>query len=127
MDDGKRASARREQREGCKRLARRHKVFEPATMKSASGKYRVHLLDVSATGALMHLNDPPALGSMVTILLGSAPTAATVVWRRGTRFGVTFAKLLDACVINDLLAAHLFRVDGVRHPLQPSARTDARA
>lgn len=75
------------------RDSRRLKVFQPAALASASGgdPLRIHLLDLSSTGALAHADAPPPTTACVTITCGAMEVGATVVWTSGRRFGLRFA------------------------------------
>ncbi len=87
------------------RIARRHKTFEPATLRSAAGEARAHLINLSATGALVHMVDPPKRGSVVSIDLRHVSADAEVVWTSGSRFGVAFRSRLADATIDILLRA----------------------
>ena len=68
----------------------RHKLFEPTTMQCGAQRLRVHLLDVSATGALVHHAAPPPIGALVLIDCCGARRSARVMRAEGSRFGVQF-------------------------------------
>jgi len=55
---------------------------------------RVHLLDLSNTGALVHAAAPPAIGAMVDVTCGFSLGAARVAWVDGKRFGLSFTQRL---------------------------------
>jgi hypothetical protein len=74
----------------------RLKVFQPTEMHFERERVRVHLLDLSATGALVHHPSPPPNGAMVQIKCAGMMRAARVMHQDGTRFGVQFlAPLTD--------------------------------
>lgn len=77
------------------RVAQRHKIFQPTRMCTSSGEERVHLINISTMGALVHFPAPPAKGSRIGISINDRIVAAHVVWARGARFGITFAPPLD--------------------------------
>ena len=77
------------------RIARRYKVFEATRMTSAAGESRVHLINLSLTGALVHAAQPPEPGAAITIELLESAVAGRVVWVVGERFGVAFASPLE--------------------------------
>ena len=85
------------------RAATRHKIFAPTSLTGAGGEMRVHLLNVSATGALVHASMPPASGHRVQIRIGAEMVRAQIVWVDGARFGVVFDRALDATVIETAL------------------------
>ena len=66
----------------------RHKVFLPAEMRDAQGPARVHLLNLSATGALLHGDSAPAPGAVVQLTCAETNWLARVVWVQQKRFGV---------------------------------------
>ena len=78
----------------------RLKTFHPVELRDEAGPSRAHLLDLSATGALVHREEPPAPGAVVRIGIAGAPRPAKVVWQDGKRFGVAFtASLRDDEVV----------------------------
>ncbi|MBV9843317.1 MAG: PilZ domain-containing protein [Sphingomonadaceae bacterium] len=77
------------------RIARRYKVFEATRMTCGAAESRVHIINLSLTGALVHATHPPEPGAHVTIDLAEMGVAARVVWIVGERFGVAFDKPLD--------------------------------
>ena len=68
----------------------RHKLFLPTTMLVGAEKFRVHLLDLSASGAQVHFTIPPPLGALVQIECAGALRMARVARRDGERFGIQF-------------------------------------
>jgi len=82
------------------RIAHRYKTFEPTTLRSDAGEARVHLINLSATGALVHMADPPELGAAVCIDLKGTAAEARVVWRDGARFGLAFRTRLTSVTID---------------------------
>lgn len=86
-------------------LAHRHKTFEPTKLRSDAGEARAHLINLSATGALVRMVDPPKRGSAVSINLGHVSADAEAVWTSGPRFGVAFRRRLADATIDILLRA----------------------
>ena len=86
------------------RIAHRHKVFLPVRMTSASGDSRVHLINVSLTGALAHQAAPPSRGTPVGIDVEGRTVAGRVVWVDGQRFGIAFAERLTDRTLRQLFA-----------------------
>ncbi|WP_242146981.1 PilZ domain-containing protein [Sphingomonas sp. BAUL-RG-20F-R05-02] len=72
------------------RVARRHNLFEPIEITVDRQSVRAHLLNVSATGALVHSAAPPALGATVKLKMLGIERSARVVWSKASRFGVAF-------------------------------------
>lgn len=77
----------------------RFKMFQPTEMKASDAIRRVHLLNLSAGGALVYAAEPPAPGSALNLQLDDQHRPARVVWADGRRFGVAFVQpLADAQV-----------------------------
>lgn len=75
------------------RAAPRIKLFQPAEMtRGADAPVRVHLLNLSTGGALIHCDTPPPVGETVRLVCGVALGSARVQWAEGNRFGVKFAR-----------------------------------
>jgi len=70
------------------RVAHRHKVFLPARMITPQGDLRVHLINVSVTGALAHYELPPVVGTVIALEIGGWTIG-------GRRFGIAFSGRLD--------------------------------
>ena len=68
-----------------------------AEVRIASGAaQRVVLRNISATGLMVEMDEPPHRGSFVALNLGDLGwTCGTVVWRVGRRFGVMFDEAID--------------------------------
>ena len=82
------------------RASRRLKVFQPATLDGPIGSARIHLLDVSASGARGHMANPPSEGDRVVLACEGLSLQAVVRWRTGSRFGLAFdAPLSEAQLI----------------------------
>jgi hypothetical protein len=94
-------------REGAKlRAAPRIKIFQPAGMAHGSGApTRVHLLNISISGAQVHAPRAPAAGDEVWLDCGIPLGAARVQWTSGNRFGVKFADPIDAAQLEAILGA----------------------
>lgn len=78
----------------------RFKLFVPTVMDAGRGPERVHLLNLSSTGALVHHGSPPSSGTRIRLECLGVRRLATVMWVNGTRFGIAFAlRLNEADVI----------------------------
>ena len=78
------------------RCSKRLKVFQPARLAGPDAEARIHLLDVSATGALAHAAETaPAAGAALYLECSGIRAAVTVRWSRGQRFGLHFDVPLD--------------------------------
>ncbi|WP_267396351.1 MULTISPECIES: PilZ domain-containing protein [unclassified Sphingomonas] len=68
----------------------RFKLFMPTVMDAGRGPIRVHLLNLSASGALAHHASPPLPGERVRLDCLGVLRLATVMWSSGSRFGIAF-------------------------------------
>lgn len=75
--------------------AKRFKVFEPGLLRYGRTQHRIHLLDLSVSGALAHADDAPVPGTMVLVESGELRAVARVVWAKGQRFGLAFGRPLS--------------------------------
>lgn len=73
-----------------KRAAPRLKVFIVAALCQGESAQRVHVLNLSRTGALCHAPVPPETGQRTTLQLGERRLQGTVAWASGSRFGFRF-------------------------------------
>jgi hypothetical protein len=81
------------------RAAPRFKLFQPTAMTTAAGTARVHLLNLSTGGALVHATEAPTPGSLLRLQCGEEQRVARVAWANGRRFGAAFSlPLTDAQV-----------------------------
>lgn len=68
-------------------------------MRDGEATHRVHFLNISKTGALMHADRPPAVGATCTFGVVGNLGIAKVVWVDGKRFGIHFlVPLTDAAL-----------------------------
>ena len=82
----------------------RLKVFLPIELYAGTTPLRAHLLDLSASGALVHSVAAPAPGSPVRLMIGGLVRTARVVWQDGVRFGIAFAVPLREIEVERMLA-----------------------
>lgn len=87
-----------------RRATPRLKIFQPAQMVLGDRSVRVHLLDISVGGALVHAAIPPELGSRVTLDCAGIARPATVRWVGGSRFGVAFDRPLNDAEVEAVMA-----------------------
>ncbi|HEU0043205.1 PilZ domain-containing protein [Sphingomonas sp.] len=85
------------------RARARRKLFQPAQLDAAGGTRRMHLLDLSETGALANSPEPPPSGSFVSLICGDLRRSARVVWVEGRRFGLAFVMPLSANEVQGVL------------------------
>ena len=81
----------------------RRKLFQPAELDTADGARRVHLLDLSESGALVSAALPPAADGFVSLICGPLRRSARVAWVKGTRFGIRFVLPLTAAQVDEVL------------------------
>lgn len=85
------------------RAAPRYKLFQPTEMSGADGARRVHLLNLSTSGALVHAAEAPAPGTSLTIRCGGNLLSAKVAWTLGRKFGVSFSTPLARAQVEQVL------------------------
>ena len=85
------------------RVSLRHKIFEPVSVIVGNVETRAHLLNISATGALVHCETAPDAGSAIHVEMNGSVYPAHIVWRDGARFGVTFGSDLSQPVLQAIL------------------------
>ena len=88
-----------------KRAAKRVKVFQPAMLVAGGRERRVHLLDVSPAGALVHAQEPVAKGAQVRVECLGVVRDGDVRWSAGKRFGLLFERALSPQQVAMLAAA----------------------
>jgi len=81
----------------------RRKVFQPVEIQSGGDVLRAHLLNLSASGALVHSHSAPAPGAPLRLTLDGSVRTARVVWRDGVRFGIAFALPLGEAEVERVL------------------------
>lgn len=80
----------------------RLKVFQPALLEGHAGAARVHVLDVSPKGAMVHGLAQVAPGNLLALACCGWTRAANVAWKTDKRFGVRFVEPLTT---GDITAA----------------------
>lgn len=86
-----------------RRQAPRLKLFQPAEMRSRGDESRVHLLNLSTSGALVYGEKVPALGEEVQLRCSLPLGPGRVAWVEGRRFGVAFRQTLSDAVVEQVL------------------------
>lgn len=74
----------------CLREYARLKVFQPTEIRVGGVRVRAHVLNISATGALVHYAAPLAVGTFIQIDCGGAVKSARVIRCDDQRCGVQF-------------------------------------
>lgn len=72
-------------------------------MTVAGATSRVHLLNLSQTGALIHAEAPPPVGTTIQLRCGKTGWLARVVWSADKRLGVVHAPPLAPATIAALV------------------------
>ncbi|MCD2323371.1 PilZ domain-containing protein [Sphingomonas sp. IC-56] len=86
-----------------RRRAPRAKLFQPAEMGARGGDVRVHVLNLSTSGALVYGDRTPSEGEQVRLTCGIALGVGRVAWVSGRRFGVQFLRPLPQVVVEQVL------------------------
>jgi len=86
------------------RATQRYKLFQPTEMTVNGRTRRVHLLNLSAGGALIFAPDPPLPGAIVQLKCGVHSLRARVAWRADRRFGVAFLAPLAEADVRKIVA-----------------------
>lgn len=86
------------------RATPRYKLFEPTELVVCGPKLRVHMLNLSVGGALIHGAEPPTSGTRVRLRCGLDHLSAKVAWTNGSRFGLTFLVPLNDNQVTLVLA-----------------------
>lgn len=87
------------------RRSPRLKLFLPSEMVVKGTPTRVHLLNLSTGGALVHAAAPVAPGSSVIIHFAHHARAARVAWAAGNRAGLAFTTPLSDAGVLEVVAA----------------------
>jgi hypothetical protein len=70
--------------------AHRHKIFLPVVLNQAGSTTRIHLLDISRTGARANAPHLPPVGERVRIVWNDIVITGRIAWGRDTRIGIRF-------------------------------------
>jgi hypothetical protein len=87
------------------RKARRIKLFLPIAIETVIGPHRAHLLDVSQSGARMHIDAAIACGETVVLHWGTVNISCRVHWKRDHFCGLSFDRQLNSEQMNALVTA----------------------
>lgn len=86
------------------RVAKRFKIFEPASIRFGKAIERIHLLDISFGGALAYGKEAPSPGTIFRLQCGDIDCAARVAWRAGPKFGIAFLRPLTPAQLQAVTA-----------------------
>ncbi|WNO52975.1 PilZ domain-containing protein [Stakelama saccharophila] len=84
----------------------RHKVFLPAEAEFGQARHRVHLLDLSRGGALLHSETPPHYNDHILLLAGPITRRARVTRVLDRKIGIAFVAPLSEEELRDILEEH---------------------
>lgn len=85
-------------RTGCKRESR-YKVFEVVSATVAGAERRAHMINVSLSGALLHMDQSARLGEPVALHWEGRAIAGQIVWASPPRFGLRFQNPLPLATL----------------------------
>lgn len=88
-----------------RRAVPRLKIFQPTQMQFGERSIRVHLLDISVGGALVHVAGPPQVGNRIVLDCAGVARGAVVRWVGGSRFGVAFERPLSDAEVERVIGA----------------------
>lgn len=86
------------------RSSARRKLFQPGEMRVAGRAQRMHLLDLSLTGALAYTDRAPPVNAVLELTHPAGLGMARVVWTKGKRLGLAFARPISAQQLDAILA-----------------------
>ena len=75
-----------------RRTRPRRRVLLAATLETPSGDLQVRLRNLSSTGALIEMRQPPEVGTLVTLRRGKTIAPGTVRWATSVSIGVEFLR-----------------------------------
>ena len=84
------------------RQGERRRVLLQASLLASGRPMRVHLLDLSAHGALAHAPEPPEPGEIVWLVCQGCEVLSRTAWVRGNRFGLAFDTPVPAAKLRPL-------------------------
>jgi hypothetical protein len=100
-----------------KRRPRRIRVLLHGHLETADGRVDVRIRDVSTDGLLIEMAEPCAIATEVAVVWETLRLEGSVVWQKGSWYGITLDKKLPAKTW-DMFAKQSLRVSaprGYRH------------
>jgi hypothetical protein len=82
----------------------RLKVYKLGRAQAGGMQFKVHLLDVSASGARLHAGRTPDQGMRITLDCSPVSATGTVRWVHASRFGIRFDTPLVPADLSAMLA-----------------------
>lgn len=86
------------------RAEKRYKTFFVASVCTANGTMRVHILDVSRAGARLHGTFAVGIGDVLQIAFDGDHVAARVQWINGGMFGTQFCSPLSPSALTRIMS-----------------------
>lgn len=75
-----------------RRIKARRRVLLAATLETPKGELQVRLRNLSSTGALVEMREPPEVGTLVTLRRGKTIAPGTVRWATSVSIGLEFIR-----------------------------------
>ena len=88
-----------------RRVARRHAVDCPASLRLLGGEKPGRLSNLSVDGARLELDDPPAVGISGLLAWNEQEQWCKIVWSRDGSCGVVFERSIPQAVIDATVGA----------------------
>jgi hypothetical protein len=86
------------------RQGERTRVLLQASLLASGRPMRIHLLDLSAYGALGHAPEPPQPGEIVWLVCRGCEILSRTAWVRGSRFGLAFDNPVPSARLKPILS-----------------------
>ena len=98
------APANRTAGNGGPRVANRYKTFLPCSLEQDGALVRVHVLNLSVTGALIATPAAIPARQPISLQFQAVSLKATVVWSRTDRAGLRYSLPLPQSTLEELIA-----------------------
>ncbi len=87
--------------------APRYKAFQPCVIEIDGSERRAHVLNISMSGALIHVGSPVPPGTHLTLRCGLLSTAGIVAWEQNLRAGIAFEGAIPDARLQGVLGTPL--------------------
>lgn len=87
-----------------RRAAKRLKTFIPADILLHDALKRVHVLNVSTTGALIHVGCDVPVSDVIKLTVSGADLKGSVAWAQGVVIGVQFYQVINIDTRDNIIA-----------------------
>ena len=98
------ATAKRASGKEGPRVANRYKTFLPCSLERDGAVIRVHVLNMSATGAMIATPEAIRARQSISLLFQALSLKAVVVWSRNDRAGLRFSLPMAQSTLEELIA-----------------------